>query len=87
MPAFYLLASLFHGKDARAEPVAGHRPWNGRLPRRPPEHNFLELPIVMHGPYELRPCPAPTRWSKTAPGHDGPHGHPHEVFTGATSGH
>jgi cytochrome c oxidase subunit 1 len=85
MPAFYLLASLFFGKDAGPNPWrATGLEWQTASP--PPEHNFHELPIVTTGPYEYA-LPSSYQYVEAAPSHDGPHGHPHEVFTGATSGH
>jgi cytochrome c oxidase subunit 1 len=85
MPAFYLLASLFFGKDA------GPNPWRGtglewQTASPPPDHNFNELPHVTCGPYEYA-LPSTYQLVEAAPSHNGVPGYPQEVHTGATSGH
>ncbi|MBL8864017.1 MAG: cbb3-type cytochrome c oxidase subunit I, partial [Planctomycetia bacterium] len=51
MPAVYLPLSLFFGRNAGANPWrATGLEW--QTPSPPTMHNFEELPIVTHGPYE-----------------------------------
>jgi cytochrome c oxidase subunit 1 len=50
LPAFYLVWSLFRGKRASANPWgATGLEWSTSSP--PPEHNFIEVPVVDRGPY------------------------------------
>lgn len=84
MPVFYMIASLFFGRDVGPNPWrATGLEWQTASP--PPEHNFHELPIVTHPPYEYA---LPSTWQlvETADPH-GAHGHSHDVYTGARSGH
>jgi cytochrome c oxidase subunit 1 len=85
MPVFYLTASLFFGKDAGPNPWrATGLEWQTASP--PPMHNFDELPVVTHGPYEYA-LPSSYKLVEAAPDHHG-HGHMSEVHTGgAASGH
>ncbi|ABB38620.1 Cytochrome aa3-type quinol oxidase [Oleidesulfovibrio alaskensis G20] len=52
-----MLWNLFKG--ARSGPRAGDNPWNAvtlewQVPSPPPHHNFVEEPVVTHGPYDFR---------------------------------
>jgi cytochrome c oxidase subunit I len=75
MPIFYLIASLFFGRDAGANPWrATGLEWQVGSP--PPPHNFDEIPVVTHGPYEYA---LPSRYTLET-------GHP-EYVTGGRDGH
>jgi cytochrome c oxidase subunit 1 len=51
----YLLASLRKPKDAPDNPWGGKTmEWQTTSP--PPEHNFLEQQVLVHGPYDYRPA-------------------------------
>ena len=51
MPVFYLIASLFNGRPAGANPWrATGLEW--QTPSPPPHHNFDETPVVYFAPYE-----------------------------------
>jgi cytochrome c oxidase subunit I len=51
LPAFYLTASLFTGRNAGANPWrATGLEWQVASP--PPAHNFEGVPVVEFGPYE-----------------------------------
>ncbi len=50
LPIFYLLWSLKYGKIASGNPWdATGVEWQTSSP--PPKHNFIEIPIITHGPY------------------------------------
>jgi cytochrome c oxidase subunit 1 len=72
MPVFYLTASLFFGKNAGANPWrATGLEW--QTPSPPTPHNFDELPIVTHGPYEYA---LPSKFALDAGTPHGPNGTP-----------
>lgn len=76
MPAFYLPLSLFFGKNAGANPWrATGLEW--QIPSPPTMHNFEELPLVTHGPYEYS---LPSKFALED-------GAAHEVTKGVTGGH
>jgi cytochrome c oxidase subunit 1 len=67
MPFFYLIASLFVGKDAGPNPWgATGLEWQTTSP--PPHHNFDETPIVTHAPYEYS---LPSSWVLSDGSHEG----------------
>ena len=82
MPLFYLTASLFFGRRAGANPWrATGLEW--QTPSPPTMHNFEELPIVTHGPYEYS---MPSRYAlETGP--ETVHENGHTGKEGAKSGH
>lgn len=61
MPVFYLTASLFFGRNA------GPNPWRAtglewQVSSPPPPHNFADIPVVTHAPYEYA---LPSTWIPT----------------------
>jgi cytochrome c oxidase subunit 1 len=51
LPLFYLMISLYTGKPSGPNPwFATGLEWQTSSP--PPKENFLEMPVVTHGPYE-----------------------------------
>jgi cytochrome c oxidase subunit I len=75
MPLFYLTASLFFGRNAGPNPWrATGLEWQTTSP--PSVHNFDELPVVTHGPYEYA---LPSRYALSGVGTNGVHtnGHTH----------
>jgi cytochrome c oxidase subunit 1 len=82
MPVFYLTASLFFGKDA------GPNPWRAtglewQVSSPPPPHNFEDIPVVTHAPYEYA---LPSTWV-AADGADHEANGAHAARKGVTSGH
>jgi len=50
-----MFVNLIHGM--RKGPLAGDNPWGGRtlewtIPSPPPTENFVEIPVITHGPYD-----------------------------------
>jgi cytochrome c oxidase subunit 1 len=81
MPFFYLTASLFTGRDAGPNPWrATGLEWQTSSP--PPQHNFEDIPVVTHPPYEYS---LPSRWVANGAPHE-TNGHA-GTREGVTSGH